>query len=373
MNIFNIALHHLKISIRDTRTLIFMLAFPIVMMLVLGSALSNAFDNNIKIDKMQVLYKEIGDTSFSPYFKEFTKAAKKEDIYFYKAPDKMDGKKEVKQNRYDAYVEVSNNGLTFYGSERNSIESSIVQGMLTAFADKYNLVSQVAKVKPDQTQTVLASGTPGDYVKEKSLNANKAPGSMDYYAVAVTTMIALYGAMGASFLLRGERTRNTAVRLATAPITKAEIFLGKIIGSIVLNLLSLLLIVAVSSLLFNANWGEHLGLVIVILLSEVFLAVSFGLGVSYMAKTGEASRTIILIVVQLASFFGGAYFKIDNPDGFMKLVTNLSPLTWANSAINKIIYNNDLAASLQVIGLNLGVAVIFLTIAIVAFKRREGF
>lgn len=373
MNVFNIALQLIRVSIRDRRTLIFMLAFPIVMMLVLGSALSNAFDNHIKIEKMRVLYKDTGSSNVAPYFEQFTKNVKKDNIYFYKAKEKVNGKNEVRENRYDAYVEVSNKGIQFYGSERNSIESSIVEGMLTAFADKYNLVNQVAKVKPDQAETVLKNAMPDNYIKEKSLNADKAPGSMDYYAVAVTTMISLYGAMGASFLLRGERTRNTAVRLATAPISKAEIFLGKIIGSIVLNLLSLLLIVAVSSLVFNANWGDHLWLVIIILLSEVFLAVSFGLGISYMAKTGEASRTIILIVVQLASFFGGAYFKIDNPDGFMKLLTNLSPLTWANTAINKIIYNNDLGASMQVIGLNLGIAIIFLSIAIISFRRREGF
>ncbi|SDM98694.1 ABC-2 type transport system permease protein [Fictibacillus solisalsi] len=373
MNVLNIALLQLKISIRDKRTIIFMLAFPIVMMLVLGSALSNAFDNQVKIDKMKVLYKETHNTSIAPYFEQFMKAAKKENIHFYKASDITDGKKAVRQNHYDAYVEVSNKGMNFYGSERNSIESSIIQGMLTAFADKYNLVSQVAKVKPNQTQAVLAGGTSHDYVKEMSLNAKKAPGSMDYYAVAVTTMIALYGAIGATFLLRGERTRNTAVRLAVAPITKAEIFIGKIIGSIVLNLLSLFLIVAVSSFLFKANWGDHLGFVFIILLSEVFLAVSFGLGVSYMVKTGEAARTLILIILQLASFFGGAYFKIEGADGMMKFIMNLSPITWANTAITKNIYNNDFTASLQVIGLNLGIAIVFLSIAIVSFKRREGF
>lgn len=224
MNVLNIALLQLKISIRDKRTIIFMLAFPIVMMLVLGSALSNAFDNQVKIDKMKVLYKETDNTSIAPYFEQFTKAAKKENIHFYKASDTTDGKKAVRQNHYDAYVEVSTKGMNFYGSERNSIESSIVQGMLTAFADKYNLVSQVAKVKPDQTQAVLASGTSHDYVKETSLNAKKAPGSMDYYAVAVTTMIALYGAIGATFLLRGKEPEIQQCALPLHRSTKLKSF-----------------------------------------------------------------------------------------------------------------------------------------------------
>lgn len=50
---------------------------------------------------------------------------------------------------------------------------------------------------------------------------------MDYYAIVMTTMVALYGAMGASNLIRGERIRKTGDRLIAAPITKAEILSGK--------------------------------------------------------------------------------------------------------------------------------------------------
>ncbi len=53
---------------------------------------------------------------------------------------------------------------------------------------------------------------------------------MDYYAIVMTTMVALYGAMGASNLIRGERIRKTGDRLIAAPITKAEIFIGENIG-----------------------------------------------------------------------------------------------------------------------------------------------
>ena len=43
----------------------------------------------------------------------------------------------------------------------------------------------------------------------------------------MTTMIALYVAMGASSLIRGERIRKTGDRLIVAPISKAEIFIEK--------------------------------------------------------------------------------------------------------------------------------------------------
>ena len=91
-----------------------------------------------------------------------------------------------------------------------------------------------------------------------------------------------------------------------------------------------------SKFVFQANWGDHLGIIFLILLTQVFLAISFGLGIGYITKTAEASRAIIMVGVQLASIFGGAYFVIEE-----NFVTNLSPLTWANTAVMKIIYAND--------------------------------
>jgi ABC-2 type transport system permease protein len=195
---------------------------------------------------------------------------------------------------------------------------------------------------------------------------------MDYYAVVMSTMIALYGAMYASSLIREERVRNTALRLVAAPISKGEIFLGKILGCLTVNSLCLLAVVAFSHFVYKADWGDHIGVVLLLLLSEVFLAASFGLGMSYITKTGESSRMIITIVIQLSSFFGGAYFKIENPTGILNVITHLSPLTWVNQAITKIIYANDLGAAITPIALNLGIAILFLAIAIVSFQRREG-
>ena len=190
---------------------------------------------------------------------------------------------------------------------------------------------------------------------------------MDYYAVVMTTMIALYAAMGASSLIRGERIRKTGDRLIAAPISKAEIFIGKVLGSLVANALCILLVMLFSKFVFQANWGDHLGIIFIILLTQVFLAISFGLGIGYITKTAEASRAIIMVVVQLASIFGGAYFVVEE-----NFVTNLSPLTWANTAVMKIIYANDVSSTAgnRFKPWNFGT---LLLIAIIALRRRRGY
>ncbi|MED2398228.1 ABC transporter permease, partial [Bacillus thuringiensis] len=220
MNIFNIAVMHIKRDFRDVRTLVFMLAFPVVLMLVLGTALTNAFDSDSQaIKDIQVLYKDEASSTFSQSFEAFTKEVDKSGIHFKKASEGIDGKEEVKQNKYAAYVELNKDGAKFYGSDKSSVEGSIVEGMLTTFVDKYNVAAEVAKVDPSKVSTVFSSGNHNDYIKETSLQAAKKPGSMDYYAVVMTTMIALYAAIGASSLIRGERIRKTGDRLIAAPIS----------------------------------------------------------------------------------------------------------------------------------------------------------
>ncbi|WP_419188716.1 ABC transporter permease subunit [Bacillus cereus] len=66
---------------------------------------------------------------------------------------------------------------------------------------------------------------------------------------------------GASSLIRGERIRKTGDRLIAAPISKAEIFIGKVLGSLVANALCILLVMLFSKFVFQANWGDHLGII----------------------------------------------------------------------------------------------------------------
>jgi len=370
---FNIAFMEIKRDFRDIRTLVFMLAFPIVLMLVLGTALSNAFTTSIPIKNVDVLYKDSStEGEFSNYFNEFIKAANHSGVHFKKATNDVNGENEVKRNRYDGYVVIQNNGIKLFINEGNSVEGSIIQGMLTTFVDKYNVAAEVVKIDPSKVKEVFSNRSHENYIKDTSISSNKQPGSMDYYAIAMTTMIALYGAMSASNLISGERVRKTADRLIVSPIRKSEIFIGKIAGSIVVNFLCATVIVFFSKFFFDANWGSHLWLVLLVILTEVLFAISFGLAISYLTKTSASSRVIILIVVQLSSFFGGAYFKIGDTSGILEFITKLSPLTWANTAISKIIYANDLSAAVPAFTFNIGLSLLFLLMATISLRRREG-
>ncbi|GAA3411295.1 ABC transporter permease [Paenibacillus hodogayensis] len=374
MTIWTIAYKEIRSNLRDTRTFLFMLALPILLMLILGSALANTFSDDIHVGNLRLLVKsEATLPQLTAYWNGFAETIGKEGVAIEQASVATDGRDEVRANRYSAYAELDDTGIRLYGSSKDTIESNILQGMLTAFADRYSLAAAAFRTDPAAAQAIVASaGQPVDFIRETALTADKRPGSIDYYAVAMTTMIALYSAMSASSLFRGERTRNTAIRLMAAPISKGEIFLGKVIGCTFINMLCVIAVVLFSKFVFQADWGNHYVSVFLVLLTEVLLAVSLGLGMSFLIQ-GDGARSIIMIFTQIASFIGGAYFPIGDTEGVMTWISNLSPLRWANTALTQIIYLDKSSAAWPAIELNIGIAAVFLIIAVISMRRREAF
>lgn len=366
MNIVRIAVKEIKSDFRDARTLFFMLLFPIVLMFILGTALSHAFQWTISIGDVRVFYKDQTAGQLSASIHAMAQAAKKAHIDFQKAPDDMSGKQAVQEGKADGYVEIGPHGVELYTNERNQIKGSVVEGAMAAFVGQYRLTMAVSQGQPGSFQTDRSPHE--EYIQERSLRSKRKPRAMDYYAVAMTTMIALYSALPGSFLLRGERTRKTADRLLAAPVRKSEIFIGKLAGNIVVNFLCVAVVILFSKLVFHAYWGRHFSLVYLLLLTEVVLAISFGLGISYLARTEGAARTMAMVLIQLASIFGGAYFPIDEAKWFV----HLSPLSWMNETIFKMVYANDVSSVVPTMLLNVGLAAVFLLIAVASVARREG-
>jgi len=376
LDILHIAWKEIKHDFRDIRTLVFMILFPIILMLVLGTALTGAFeggdfDKSLELDDMNILYDNANDNMSQP-LEEFTSEAEESGLYFKPIYNKSNGQKQVEEGKVDAYVSIDKDNVELYLNDRNSIKGNIIQGTLASFVDKYNLISEVITVAPEKAEAALTQTPKHDYIDEKSILPDENPGSMDYYAIVMTTMIALYAAISACHLIIHERSRNTANRLMVAPIHKRDIFIGKVLGSVVINMVCIIAVVAFSRFVFDANWGDNWGIVFLILLTEVILAISFGLGVSFLFKSTSGPAPIIIIIIQIVSFFGGAYFPVDEAKGFMKILTNLSPLTLENNALFQMIYANDFSYVIPAVGMNIGVAALFLLITIVSLRRREG-
>lgn len=365
MNIWRIAVKELM-TFRDVRMLVFMLATPVLLMLIMGSLLSSAFNASVSVGDIRVIYSDHSeDGSIGANWELWLSQSGIDNMVFEKfegsGSEAMEG---VRVGSYSGYAALNQSGVHYYGNSRSSVENSMVSGILSAFADRYKLGLAGAEPEPE-------SVAHGSYVKETLLQGSHMPGAIDYFAIAVTTMIILYSAATAGNLIDSERTRNTAIRLLASPISKGEIFVGKIAGTMVLNAVFVAMIMLISKYMYDANWGDNLPMVWLVLLSEIAFALSLGLGISYIVK-GKASGIVIMTIIQLACFFGGSYYRIEDNGDFVSMLAPYSPLTWSNEALMDLIYGGETGAAITASALNLGVAAAMLLIAAVIMRRREG-
>ncbi|OUS76476.1 hypothetical protein B1748_12420 [Paenibacillus sp. MY03] len=390
MNVWRIAMKELMTS-RDPAMLIFMLATPVLLILILGSVLSGNFNGKEAVGTVRVLYSASGDEAVKEHWESWIGRSIDETdglegtergdrgiivkgIAFDEAKmGEQAAIDEVKNGDYIGYATIGDEGIRYYGNDRIGAENAIVQGLLLAYADHRKL----SLVFPEAAGAAEGAASSGEHFETRKLQAPPKPNAIDYYSVAVTTMIIMYISMTAGLLIENERVRHTANRLLVAPVTKAEIFAGKITGSLLLHLFFVILIVLLSKYMYGADWGDNPVMVLLVLASQIVFAISLGLGSSYMLGS-KASGAVIMTIIQLAALFGGSYFQnVDNGDSFSKL-TRFSPLDWTNDGLLSVIYGGvespigGMSAEYAAILLNMGFSVLFLAAAIGIMRRKEG-
>lgn len=200
---------------------------------------------------------------------------------------------------------------------------------------------------------------------------NRSPRSIDYYAVTMLTMIILYSALSGAFAIGGEYIRNTFNRIMCAPIKKAEILGGKILGNIIVNLIQSIIVIFISKYILKAYFGNNMMPIYLVILSEVTMAISIGVGVAFMTKKDTLSSALLHIIVPCITFFGGGFVPIgDLKNNTINLISNLSPLKWTNDALFTFIYSNNIHNIKIAIIINMTIAIVFLSISLLIYKRQ---
>lgn len=131
---------------------------------------------------------------------------------------------------------------------------------------------------------------------------------------------------GVSGLLE-ERRIGTMQRLLAAPIRRPSIILGKAITSFVLGVLSLAILAIVTTLALGAEWGDPLG-VGVLIVAAVFAAMGILAIVASVAKTQEQASNFQAIIAMVLGLLGGTFFPLSQIGGFIEKLSLATPHAW---------------------------------------------
>lgn len=353
-------------NLRNVRAMTYLVLFPIILILVLGTALSGAFNKSTEFNDINIIYTSPSNGPLVQAFKGFMTKGEEIGFTFSEAQSVPEAVELVRNGKYSSYINVGENGLEVYKNDQDSFKAQLVEGVLGTFIQRYKALSQIALVNPGVVGEIIKDQSNPNFVKLSALGELRQPKAMDYYAVTMLTLIILYSSLTGAHAIKDEKTAKTMNRLLCAPVKKYEVLTGKILGTLVITSLQVLVVVLISKFLLKTYWGTHLGVICLVLASEVVMAVSLGIGVAFVVRN---ERGILNVLIPLMAFFGGCYIPIEDLGKTLLLISNYSPVRWVNKAIFSVIYSNDYSSVTTAIIINLCLALVFVVIASFSFRK----
>lgn len=180
----------------------------------------------------------------------------------------------------------------------------------------------------DPTSVIVdVTGQPPALLLAEQDAADRSLDSTSYFAVGLSTLFLFFTVQGGILSILEERQNGTMARLMVAPMTRLQLLLGKTASSVVTGLVSMAVLVAGTTLLMGADWGNPLG-VALLSLAGVLAATGLAILLATVAKTAEQAGNFGAIVAMVLGMLGGVFFPIGQGPEFLAVISKVSPHAW---------------------------------------------
>ena len=160
--------------------------------------------------------------------------------------------------------------------------------------------------------------------------AQAVPGTMVMF-----TMVILL--TSGAIMLVVEREHGLLRRLASAPISRAALVLGKWLARVALALVQLAFAMVLGSVLFRVDWGQSVPMVFAVLVAWAAFNASFALLLGSAART-TAQATGIGVLASLAlAALGGCWWPIEITPKWMQSLALALPTGWTMDALHQLV------------------------------------
>jgi len=343
MQILNIAYYTALRNFKDKRMLAIILLFPIVLILILGTALESMFSPRM-LAAAKVAYLNVDKGTLG---RQLDVVLNDEEIQSYvtllSVTDTAEGLAAVGSGSVEAFVYVpedySSKLLRGEQAEvylHTPLQHPMIRGLLTNYTDSLN--TQLVLADLGQTAAPIWNS----YVTDSSISKQgKAPRAIDYYAVQTLLQVMLMGAWYGIGSIQDDRDKNTITRLRTAPISRWKELLGKTLANVLVLFVQAAVVVLFSLLVYKANWsGESIIIIATLMLFSV-LTIAMGLLIGTLTSDSNKAFGLLWCVMLFFSISAGAFGTAD-----LGIWARLSPNYYAKTALFTTIYGGS-SAELQ--------------------------
>lgn len=377
MKSFIIAWKDLKIRLIDRRGFMMMLLMPLLLTAILGSALSNIFENG-GLPKTVIGYYQEGTDEFANMFQKDVLQSKeiKDDVKVEVVTSQKELEDMVKKQKIDVGIMIPNGWSEHIQDGKlkepklitdpsKDIQAKIAESIIRSFSERAqtvavstkNVVTDLAKSQPENMeqaakevsanlQTVATSNADG---MEKGTVGKKTVAAMQYYAAAMLVMFLLYNiTVGAKSIVTEQRTETLARLLSTATSPFA-ILLGKFLGTLLFACIQFGVFVVATHYAFHVDWGDNISQIVVVGIAYAICVSGLSMLIAAFIREEKTADLIGGIGIQLLAILGGSMLPIYAFPDTLQTIANIVPNKWALTSFLNIMSGTSWDALLPVI------------------------
>ncbi|WP_099224275.1 ABC transporter permease [Listeria costaricensis] len=291
------------------------------------------------------------------------------------------GKQQLESSQIDALILLqkgSNQSLKEGTPAHFQIES--MQGEDVVKTVKMTLQATIAQVEallaaggPDQFATYQASYLSAALpVENVSLNdKTDLAKMMSAQILGFLCMMLLYAAGNVGELILQEKEDRTYQRLMSTPLSANQYLIGSSLFGYLVVLFEVFVCLIAMKFIFQIDPGtSYLALFSIMSLFSlmaIFLSLAFG----FAAKSRRSISALQMIIFTLSTLLSGALIPIAIMPDIMQKVAHFMPQYWVMHAISILQNGGGLAELFSSIAVLLGFTVLFASIAIFQYRKKE--
>ncbi|HSE10625.1 MAG TPA: ABC transporter permease [Nocardioidaceae bacterium] len=189
-----------------------------------------------------------------------------------------------------------------------------------------------------------------------------------YYAAGIAVFFLLFTVQFGVSSLIDERSNGTLARLLAAPVRRSSILAGKLLTSVALGVVSLTVLVVATTLLLGAEWGDPLGVALLVI-AGVLAGTGVTSIVASLAKTPEQAGSWGAVVAVTLGLLGGAFFPIQQSGSVLATASLITPHAWFLRGLGSLVGDGTVTDALPAVGALLLFALVTGAIAMARIGR----
>ena len=281
--------------------------------------------------------------------------------------------------------------ISFIANSNSPTYSGILRSILDAFLTQVEVgrigaevtlsqVAQTGKLTPElaaQLGAVLGTqfGQQSAQAQPIQLENTTASGAavkfdlLMYFAPGMALMFLMFTVSNGGRTLLLENRTGTLPRMMQTPTTSAQILGGKLLGIFLTAIAQLAILIGSTTLLFRLDWGEPLG-VILLILAAAFAASGWGSFIATFSKTPAQVANLGSVIMLFFGLLGGSFFDMSQLPEWVSTLGKITPNAWGLQGFTTLAGGGTLASIREPLLALLIMGIILFALASIWMRRR---